>query len=165
MKHFAAPAYGVAVLLVALPLVDTLLGALPLRPSEVSWRFGVLGLVSRTVLSPLMGLLIALGVALLRSDRRALQFLALFSGMAATAVVPLIALFALDTLQMRTQLVPGAASQFDTTVTATFVKYGITFLMLALFTVSSWKASRRAAHVAYERSGLKKDSLPGLLVR
>lgn len=159
-RYLAVPAYLVASLLALFPLVDTALSILPLRVGEVSWRFGATGLVSRALMTPLLGVLLAFAVALLLEHRRVLRTISVLMGVAAAALVGAFLLFVLDFLQMRGQVNPQARVAFDVASLVALGKYALGLIVALAFAVAGWKASRRGraaarrGHTAPLRSAL-----------
>lgn len=141
----AGPAYAVAFLLVFFPLLDTALSVWPLKPGDVLWRFGAVGLLSRSLMTPILGLLVAFSVAYLREQPRVVRTLSVLSGVTAIAIVLATGVFILDALQMRVQVQPGARSGFDMATAAALVKYALGALVLMGFAVAAWRASGRVA--------------------
>ena len=162
-KYLALPGYSVAFLLFLVPLFDTALTVFPWRFGESSWRFGVVGVFSRALLTPLLGLLIAFAVAVLLDHRAVQRAISVFSGLIAVAVMCILALFVLDALQMRVQVRPEAKTAFDVTSVMALGKYGLAMLVLAAFTVGGWKSSRRENSAA-ARAGRQKSEDAGIIV-
>ena len=141
VKYFVLPAYCVAFLLIVFPLLDTALSVYPTRVSEVAWRFGATGLFSRALMTPMLGLLLAFGVALLAEHRAAQRVIAVLSGLLVLTLAGAVVLFTLDALQMRVQVRPEAKTAFDLASAAALAKY-ITGAVVALaFAIMSWKAA------------------------
>jgi hypothetical protein len=141
-RFLAAPAYLVACLLVFFPLLDTLLSVWPLQPGEVSWRFGAVGLFSPATMTPLLGLLLAFGVAVLFAHRWVVRTVSVIGAPAAIAIAGVSVFFVLDAVQMRTQVRPEARTAFDVASLVALGKYGLTLLILGVFAFNGWKASR-----------------------
>ncbi len=142
----AWPSYVVAALLVLFPLVDSLLTVFPLRPGDVNWRFGAAGLFSRALMTPLLGLLLVFAVALLLDQRRILRVVAVVSGLLSLVLLGTLALFALDTLQMRAQVRPEIVPSFDVAALTAMAKYGAVIVALLMLAVPGWRNSQREKH-------------------
>ena len=138
----ALPGYSVAILLVSFPLLDTALSVWPVRAGEVAWRFGATGLFSRVLITPLLGLLVAFGVAALLEHRGVLRGISILSGLLGVAIVGGVVLFLLDALQMRPRVRPEVRTAFDMTTLVALAKYGLGVLALSAFGVAGWKSSK-----------------------
>lgn len=103
--------YVFAIALVTSPPIDLLTAVWPLRPRDVQWRSGFLGLGAAYLLTPLLGLVLAMAVAYSREHARTLKGLGLMSALAGAALIPVLVVFPLDVLQMRALSVPEAQSQ------------------------------------------------------
>jgi hypothetical protein len=141
LRPLAVPTYLVAAVLVLFPVVDTSLGLLPLAPGEVSWRFGAIGLFSRALMTPLLGLLIACAVALSLNHLAILRILSIVSAGLVVAILGTLALFLLDALQMRAQVRPDAALSFDIATGVALGKYAVAAAVTSAVAVTGWRAS------------------------
>lgn len=74
-----AAAYAVAVLLMLSSLLDLGARLWPLQLGNEEWRFGALGILFNSLVTPVLGLALAMGAAYIGRHRRTL---ALFSGIA-----------------------------------------------------------------------------------
>jgi hypothetical protein len=149
IRSLAVPAYLMAALLVLFPLGDTLLTVWPLRLGTVSWRFGAVGIFSRAMMTPLLGLLLALAVAALAKHSRARRGIALLAGLQALVLLIVIPLFALDTLQMRSQVRPEALAGVDVASTIAATKLLLTAVVAAALCAAGVRRTRWDA----QRSG------------
>lgn len=156
-KHLTIPGYLCAVLLASFPLVDSLLAVWPLRLGELSWRFGSAGLVSRTLLTPLLWLLLAYAIALLAEQRRVLRGISILSALITAMIVALIPLFLLDAVQMRAQVVPAAIFAFTVASVAALAKYMLAAIVTLSFAIFGWKASRRSRVAGHAREGTRES--------
>jgi hypothetical protein len=141
LRPLAVPAYLVAAILVFFPVIDTSLGLLPTALGEVSWRFGAIGLFSRALVSPLLGLLLACAVALLLNQPRTLRVLSIVNAGLAVAILGTVALFLLDALQMRAQVRPDAALSFDIASGVALAKYAVAGAVTSALAITGWKAA------------------------
>lgn len=162
-KHLTVPAYAMASLLILFPLLDTALSVIPPRFGEVAWRFGATGLFSRALMTPLLGLLLAFAVALLREHRKIQRAIAIVSAVVAVVVVGAIGMFVLDAVQMRSQVSPQAKTAFDIASLVALGKFTFGLLILVAFTISGWRASGRDGTVRV-RAKEKTDVAAGVLI-
>jgi hypothetical protein len=112
-RPFAVPGYLILGAMIIFPLLDAVLTVWPLRLGEVSWRFGAVGIFSRGLMSPLFGLILMYGLALIYEHRVVQRVVAVLAAIAATAVASAAVLFVLDALQMRGQVQPQMKTAFD----------------------------------------------------
>lgn len=93
--------YLFAIVLVLSPIMDLTSTVWPMRPTELTWRYGFLGLTAGYLHTPLLGACLALGLAWWTERDGVLRFV----GIAMLAsVLPLLlamGMFMLDVLQMR----------------------------------------------------------------
>ncbi len=108
LRRIAPGAYLVAVLLFLITAVDYLGNAWPFLPGEVNWRYGVVGMVSTYLLSPLLGCLIASATAAWLPQPRVSKLLGLIMWLGALLLLAALAAFVLDSLQVRGAAAPAA---------------------------------------------------------
>jgi MFS family permease len=153
-RFLALPGYALGVFLLLMPLIDTLVSAWPPRPGVIGWRFGAVGLYSNAFLTPLVGVILLLVLAKAMEHRKVIRLLSILTAIAAVFVLGALAVFILDALQMRAAVRAEAKTTFDRASALAMVKYLVTAVILALFSVKSWQASRRT------RTPVVSSSLP-----
>jgi hypothetical protein len=136
------PGYLVAACLIFIPIMDVAISTMPPRLGEVGWRLGAVGLFSRATMTPLLGLFIALLLAIYFEQQRVVRGVAILTGLAAIAIIGVVVMFGLDALQMRRQVRPQAKSAFDIANGVALFKYFWAWLVLTIVTVVAWKTSR-----------------------
>jgi hypothetical protein len=142
-KYLSAPAYLVALLLIVFPLLDTTLAVWPLRFGTVSWRFGSMGLFSRAVMTPALGVLIVFAIALLYEHRKRLRAIAILNAVVLLLILIAIPMFILDGLQMRSTQRQEMKLAFDVSVVVALCKMFIGALVTGFFAWNGLRASRR----------------------
>jgi hypothetical protein len=150
LKRLAAPAYFVAALLVVLPILDFLTNVWPPQPGHAVWRYGSAGLFTGFVLTPLLGVLVALGVAAVAEHGRALTVLGITSVVVAVLFVLLTGLFVLDGLQVRASVPPQSKVRFELGIWRAVVKYLVVAGALTWLGVAARRAGRHARHTRRE---------------
>jgi hypothetical protein len=143
--HLTGPAYGVAILFVALPIVDTLSQVLPPAPGNAGWRYGVVGLGSNYLVSVLFGMLLWSYVAGARLQRRTLRVLAIVNGVVAVLMLLAAMGFLLDAAQVRSTLPRDnfrALRMFDLGAAKAVFKYVVAAPVLGWIALASWRATR-----------------------
>jgi hypothetical protein len=156
LRRIAAPTYALAAIFVFFTGLELLQATWPPKIGEVAWRVVAIGLVSRTLLTPLLGLLLAFAVALFLEQRRVLRGLAIANGALAALLLIAMAVFALDALQMRTQIGPLSRQMYQVSVGLSLVKLSITLAFLTGMALIQWRAAaaleRGAQHAASPES-------------
>jgi len=93
--------YLFAIVLVVSPLIDFVSTVWPLRPGDLQWRYGFLGLGAGFLHTPILGLVLAMAVAYWQDHLSVLRRLGVLSAVAAAAILPVLLEFPLDVLAMR----------------------------------------------------------------
>jgi hypothetical protein len=129
-RRLAPCLYLVAFILIVVPLFDAAISTLPFRPGNVQWRFGAIGLLSSTLLTPGLGFLLAVVTAVTLQHVLVQRVLAILSWVAVAAVLALLVLFTLDALQTRPMVRPEMRMAFivaSTTAAGKLLLWTITF--------------------------------------
>ena len=148
----------VAVLLIASPLADLAAALLPVRPGEVSWRFGAYGLMVTALVTPILGLGILTAIGGLRHRRGMLAFLAAVCGVLSLVIIGGFALFVLDTLQLRQAVGVAARGPYDSAALKAMFIAVVEAVVLLLMAVAAFQSSglsiTDAGHRRRRRVGL-----------
>jgi hypothetical protein len=91
--------FGFALILTA--AIDLMTTVWPLRPGELTWRYGFLGLAAGYMQTPTLGLLFIMGAAALDDSPMILRLGALVCLLTALVLIGVMGMFGLDVLQMR----------------------------------------------------------------
>jgi hypothetical protein len=156
--HLMGPAYGVAILFVALPIVDTLSQVLPLSPGNAGWRYGVVGLGSNYLVSILFGMLLWSYLASLQLHRRTLRALAIVNAVVAVLMIVAAMGFFLDAAQVRATLPKDnfrSLRMFDLGAAKAVFKYVVAAPVLGWIAVASWRATRVIPQLGVAADGPK----------
>lgn len=113
--------YPVALLLILSPLIDLATAVWPIRPSEVSWRFGTFGLITGALVTPIIGLLLLQVAAALLDHVLTLRVVSVLQLIAAVFLLVGIALFVLDAVQLRGTVTAAAKVSYDLAATKALV--------------------------------------------
>jgi hypothetical protein len=100
-RKISGALYLTSALLVLVPLVDFLSSIVPYLPASAKWRFASSSLFSGFVLTPLLGIALAIMVAGLMQHRLVLRWVAILSFLGALALIAIAALLALDVIELR----------------------------------------------------------------
>jgi chromate transport protein ChrA len=137
-----APLYVVAFLLVATPVMDFATSIIPARPSDIEWRFASVGLLSGFLLTPLLGIALAMGVARFAGHVRTQRIMALLNLAVTVLFVALLLFFLLDIFQLRSAVQPEAAEAFASAATKAVIKHGSFIVTLGVMGWSGFRMSR-----------------------
>jgi len=151
LRRIAVPAYLVAVLLVLFPVTDSALSVFPADPGQVSWRFGAVGLFSRALMTPLLGMLLLYAVAIISEHRRVLRSLAVVNALVTAVFAVIVPLFILDAIQLRSAVPAAAKVSFDVATSVALGKIVIAAVIATAFAVTGWKVSRKQKAAARQR--------------
>lgn len=145
--------YAMTVLMITLPLLETLLTVWPVRLGDVAWRFGAAGLFSRALMTPLLGLTLLTVLALVLAHRKAMMTTAVLALLGALVLVVADVLFVLDALQMRAQVRAEARTAFDLASLLAFFKISTSFVVTAVLALAAWKVARGTRKAARGEPG------------
>lgn len=134
-----APLYLLAFLLVATPLMDFVTSIVPLRPGDIEWRFASVGLLSGFLLTPLLGIALAIGAAHLGGHLRFQRVLAIVNLVVAASCIGLLVFFVLDIFQLKVAVQPEAAEAFKSAALKAVIKHVSFFLTLGFL---GWRGIR-----------------------
>lgn len=161
LKDFAWPTYFVGFLMFATPALDFLTNVWPFRVGDVQWRYGAAGIFAGFLLTPVFGILFALGAAVVLKHRMVIRVLSVLNLVAAVLLLVLIVFFALDVVQVRSTIpddaVAEARSMFRIGAVKAAIKFGTVALALAWLGISGIRASRRRESGSRSRKSGGKD--------
>lgn len=158
--YLTGPAYGVALLFVVMPIVDTLAQVWPVALGTSGWRYGAVGLGANYLISVLFGMFLLCVVADLRLHRRTLRVLGVVNGVATLVVLIAVTGFVLDALQVRLSVPRDNARTmwvFDVGVAKAVLKYLSGVLVFGWLAYGSWRAGSAIPRPAGE------DGVPKLV--
>jgi hypothetical protein len=156
-KYLALPGYFIALLMIVVPVVETALGVLPLRMSDVSWRFGAVGLMSRATLTPIIAMLGALVLATVLEHRLVQRTIGFVAGILGVIVLGVALLFTIDAIQMAGVVRPEGKKALIFASTEALVKF-------SLFTTALFLLSRAALKSTSTRSSSQKSKKDVIVV-
>lgn len=144
LRRLAPAAYCIAALLLLIPMMDYLGNAWPFRPGAVDWRYGVIGMVSTYLLSPLLGLLIASAAAAWLQQPRISRTLGVLIWLGAILLLVALGSFVLDSLQVRS----AAPADARWVTTTSFILASAKILAASLTLMILGRGNLRAARAA-----------------
>ena len=148
--------YLVALLLVLVPVSDAVARTWPLRPGDERWRFGTLGIVFNAMVTPLLGVFLAMVTAALLEQFRTLRVIAVVTLVAAVLTLVAIPAFGLDYLQLRATVTAEAMAGFDAAARKAIAVGLVSGAVALVLGISGWRAARQvhAGHSSRENAGL-----------
>lgn len=149
--------YVLAILLVLYPAMDLAANVWPWKAGEVGWRYGTYGILSGYFMTPLMGLMLAVGVALALGHARRAKVLASLAWVVGLVFFAATVMYALDALQVRSTVPDQARTQFSIGTIKAVVKNVISAFVLLWI---GWVGFRGAKGSASSRN---KDMAPPLV--
>lgn len=138
----SAPVYTVALIMLVMPLVDAVAAIGTFSPTMYTWRFGAMGVLSSNIITPLFGLLLTLAVAALRQHRWVLRILAVLGFVTGAVLLAAMAMFVLDTLQMRADLPAEMSLPFLVVAGKALFAQALAFSGLVAIAISAKRLNR-----------------------
>jgi hypothetical protein len=151
-EPLVAPLYFVALLLVATPAIDFATSVLPLRPSNIEWRFASVGLLSGFLLTPLLGIVVAMATAALAGQGRVQRALAVVNAVTCGVAVVILLMFLLDIIQLRSVVQAEAKASFEGAAVKAVLKH-ISFCI-----ATGWLAKRGFQASRWASEGAKRPA-------
>jgi hypothetical protein len=148
LARLAGLIYFLTFLLLFLPFLDLVANLLPLNPAAVNWRYGTLGLTSGFLLTPLLGLVMALTVSSLLEHRGVRITVGILGTLVALGLFLGTMLFILDGLQLRTSVAPESKVQFDVGAAKAAIKLVACAVCFALVAFGAFRRLPPAASKA-----------------
>ena len=137
--------YAVALLLVVGPVLDTITRIWPMRPGDEGWRFGTLGILFNTMVTPLLGVFLAMVIAAVLEHGRTLRVIAGITLLAALGSLAAVGLFALDYLQLRANVTAEAIGGFDVASRKAILMGLLGGLVTIALGITGWQVAGRRA--------------------
>jgi len=131
-KTLAAPAYLIAFLLFALPLIDVSTQLTPFRFASEQWRFNSVGAISSMLILPIAAVLVAVATAAIFEHRRTRRIFGWISALLAIALAAALVLFVLDFFQVRPQYRPQLQDSLQRATTLVIFKQILSIFALTL---------------------------------
>ena len=151
-KNLAWPFYLTGLVIIIFPAVEYVLTIWPLSFGVISWRFGAVGLLTRAIMTPMVGLALVFGTAVLLEHTWVQRGVAVL-GIAGTAVLILaVVMFTLDLFQFRNQVRPEASLAYDVSSGMALTKLFAGTIVLLSFGLSALRMVRRAGGKKSRRS-------------
>lgn len=142
--RLGSAAYLLAALLVVVPIADYVASIWVLRTGDpLQWRYGSEGLLASFLITPCLGLALAIAVATWRGHGRLLMLIGSVMVLAGVLLIPACGDFALNALQLRRSAPPDAVARLEMGTTKTVLEY----VFVALVVVFGGFSARRAGRI------------------
>jgi hypothetical protein len=141
LQRLTTPALALAVVLILTPLMELVVALWPATPGQASWRVGAVGLVSRSLVTPLLGVLAILAAGLVAERRGVVRGFAVLSSFLVLFIGGSLGLYLIDALEVRGLMTPEQKGRFDVTAAVAVAKLVMAGLVSAAFTVVGWRAA------------------------
>lgn len=151
-EPLVAPLYFVALLLVATPTIDFVTSVLPLRPSNIEWRFASVGLLSGFLLTPLLGIVVAMVTAAMAGRRRTQRALAIVNAVTCGLAIVILLMFLLDIVQLRSVVQAEAKASFEGAAVKAVLKH------MSFVVATGWLARRGFQASRWASEGTKRPA-------
>ena len=155
--------FTAAILLVAVPLVQSGQYLWPLRMGDIRWRWQVAVALSSVALSPFLGLSLLVLMARATNNRNVSRLVGLISAIFVIGMLGALVLFALDATQLKTIVTTAQEDTFKTASVRTVVSTLVFTVGFFILMITAFKSSRPV--IAQTRKGTKKvEDGVGLIV-
>lgn len=135
--------FGFALILTA--AIDLMTTVWPLRPDQLTWRYGFFGLAAGYMQTPTLGLLLIAGAAFVDDRPAVIEAVGAVCLATSAILVGVMAIFAYDVLQMRALRDPEAQSAVLTSAAFQEVKFGVAIVVFALLGLGARRTAKALA--------------------
>ncbi len=142
IRPFASSLYLVAALVVVLPMIDLVLTFWPFAPGSAEWRYGAVGLLSGFVLTPLMGMTLAVVIVHSIQSAAGIKVTSILNIAAGGVIGVATLMFILDALQVRGNVPLEGRGTFDIGMVKAILKNGTSALAFLWMGIVGMRAPR-----------------------
>jgi len=136
-----AGAYFFMFVLVFWPVVDLTSSVWPLQPGDLQWRYGFMGLMAAYLHTPILAVVLAMGLALVRKQRVVLRLLSILSLLGVLVLFVVLVFFPLDVIQLRNSIVEERLPSFQAGAFFAELKHFTAFVALLLLGIGGWRTA------------------------
>lgn len=130
--------YLLALYLVLVPLFETTIAIWPFGIGDRQWRFGAVGLYTGAMMTPLLGLLIALVIALYVRNRGMIRAIVVVGGAAAAVTLLSIPVFLMDAVQLRGDVDANSVTAVNVAMGSAIFKMILAILICGAVAWGGW---------------------------
>lgn len=142
LRRYTLASYLVALMFIALPVVDAATNAWPWSLGNEQWRFGAAAILSGYLISILFGLLLLGAIAVAGAHKRTLYVTSAVSGLLALVLLAMSISFILDTLQLRGVVREEQVEMFQIGAVKTGSKLALSMAAMIVLAIASFKAAK-----------------------
>jgi len=143
-KKIAPPGYLLALMLILFPLGDGFTTIWPFQFAEERWRFGAVGSLGNLTMLPILGVFLAMAIAVALDHRRTRRVLGWISGIIAILLAATIIIFVLDYFQMRSQVRPQFRRVMDVASAGSLIKQLFSVMAMTLLAKAGLSGPKEA---------------------
>jgi hypothetical protein len=159
-RRLLALLYVAAAIILLDQLVDLGGGVWPFHPEMPNWRVGSFGVALSRLEFLALADALAVATALYLDHRRVLVFLAVMHLLVGVVLLAGMALFTLDTLQIRRVIRSDRVRQLDIAALRTLAMAGIASLACFALAITVWKTRQRQAKESKPRDAILVTGSP-----
>jgi hypothetical protein len=142
MRVLVWPCYLMAAFLITMPLLEAVSAIASFRPGEAQWRFGSTGIMTTALLTPPIGVFVALVTARLFGHRWVHGVLIGFAVLTMVLLMVMMPTFVFDTLQLRNEVRPQFYRSFHLAAGKVFANQLAVFVIMLAFAIASFRSMR-----------------------
>jgi hypothetical protein len=151
----------VMIVMIIQPLIELYIRSSPFRIHSPAWRLALIGNASGAISAPILGLFFILAIAVAAEDRGASYAVSSVSAAFAVFCLAGTAAFALDALQMRSQVQANLSESYGLTSAWIATKLLISVIVLLVLAISAFRAAQGAKSSAAPARGKSSAVLIG----
>ena len=148
-----APGYVLLALMSLVPMLDNVVLAWPVRPSQLPWRFSAFGQLSAGAAAPLLALILLYALAFACADRNMLLFCTVLAVAYTLLLVAAAVSFPMDALQMRRRIPQSGLNRFTVASVGAVLRLALYSIASAVLTVSLFRSQRMVSAIMSAKAG------------
>ena len=156
--------YSVALLLIIIPLYQTVLQIWPLKLGNIQWRFAAANILSGVLILPFIGLSILLWMSRVLESRTLSTVVGVVTGISCALLAAGVVVFVLDGLQLKGIVNTAQTNAFNTTVVRTIGVVLMFVIGFALVTLAAFRRPRGRLEPVRKGVRVPADEGVGLIV-
>lgn len=142
-RPFAKTLYPIGPLMALASVADPMMRIFPLQLSNMTWRFGAVGLLSEGVVGVVFGVACTIGIAMLLDHRRTARVLSVVAMLTGILMAVVLAFFLLDALQLRADVQPQLKAAFDASVAKAALMIAVACPIPFAMGIAGWRTTSR----------------------
>jgi len=156
LRRLRVPGYVVASLIILVPVIESIAGAWPFQIGGAAWRLTAIGTAAGVVGTPILGLFLMLILATMSGQRGVLWLISSSCILGGALCLAGSGVFALDAVQLRSQVRIAVAGRYNIASAWTVVKLWLSSATLLVLGVSSYQTAdtiRRRLTTRIQKNG------------